>query len=402
MQADAGGTPAMHQEDRLLAGWRLPLLTYGGFILIGMVGTMLGVQLPVLSARLSLSDAQAGRFFSAQFLGSLLGVILSGRMLPRLGFFHSLAAGFLLAAAGVLGVAAAGWQSALACVFLYGIGFGILIPGINILVSQAKPAGSAAALNLLNSAWCLGAIAGPPLISLLESRLGIGAVTSALALLLGILGAAALAWRRVDARPEARRQTAASGGPPSYRRMLWLTAALIYLYVGVESALAGWIPSYAARLHGTSLAVSALPLSLLWLAILAGRLVAPLALRRVGGDRLVFCHVALALAGLVSIFLARGAPLLMAAVLLTGWGLSVVFPTAIAIFAEYLGARAASLASVVFALGGLGGASIPWSVGYVSARSASLAAGMLIPCGCLLLMLAIQLGIIRLVRRSSR
>jgi fucose permease len=60
-------TESLHQAPRL------KYYTLAGFFVIGVVTVLLGQVLPVLSKRLDLNDAQAGTFFLAQFLGSILG-----------------------------------------------------------------------------------------------------------------------------------------------------------------------------------------------------------------------------------------------------------------------------------------------------------------------------------------
>jgi fucose permease len=52
------------QRDRQL----LPLLR-SGFLLVGIVHTLLGPILPMLAARWRLDDAEAGSLFIAQFTG---------------------------------------------------------------------------------------------------------------------------------------------------------------------------------------------------------------------------------------------------------------------------------------------------------------------------------------------
>ncbi len=48
-------------------------LIHAGFILTGMVTTLLGPILPTLSSKWSLDDLRAGYLFTAQFLGSIYG-----------------------------------------------------------------------------------------------------------------------------------------------------------------------------------------------------------------------------------------------------------------------------------------------------------------------------------------
>ena len=55
-------------------------LAYLGFVLVGILTTLLGPMLPILSRRLELNDSRAGLFFLAQFVGSTLGALLTTKL----------------------------------------------------------------------------------------------------------------------------------------------------------------------------------------------------------------------------------------------------------------------------------------------------------------------------------
>ena len=63
------------------------VLLHGGFLLIGVVVTLLGPILPMLATKWSLDDAELGLLFTAQFRGSIIGcaffaAIRLSRMIP--------------------------------------------------------------------------------------------------------------------------------------------------------------------------------------------------------------------------------------------------------------------------------------------------------------------------------
>ena len=77
---------------------------FAGFVISGMIATILGPSLPTFIARWALDDTQAGLFFTTQFTGSLLGVLLSSAILSTSGYRDALVLGFFLMAAGVTGL----------------------------------------------------------------------------------------------------------------------------------------------------------------------------------------------------------------------------------------------------------------------------------------------------------
>src|SRR5260370_31191352 len=129
------------------------MLVHLAFVPTGMVTTFLGPMLPALSSRGQLSDGQAGYFFTAQFLGSIVGVALTSILLPRRGFRFSLAIGYVLMAAGVRGLALTEWRLALLGTFVSGLGLGLVIPASNLLASSMNPDRRAAAISTLNFCW---------------------------------------------------------------------------------------------------------------------------------------------------------------------------------------------------------------------------------------------------------
>src|SRR5579859_2679049 len=84
-------------------------LVHAAFVVNGAVTTFLAPALPVLAARWNLSDAQAGRLFTAQFLGSITGNLISLWLTPRHGFRVALGCGYLAIAAGFLALSFAPW-----------------------------------------------------------------------------------------------------------------------------------------------------------------------------------------------------------------------------------------------------------------------------------------------------
>jgi fucose permease len=78
------------------------------------------------------------------------------------------------------------------------------------------------------------------------------------------------------------------------------------------------------------------------------------------------------------------------AVALGGLGLSTVFPITVALFTRDFEKDSARLAGPVFALAGLGGATLPSLVGVLSAQAGSLKAGLVVPLVGCLIMLALQ------------
>src|SRR6202522_160612 len=92
------------------------------FLPTGILTTLLGPMLPILIARWTMNDTQAGNLFLVQFLASLVGVQLSGVLLTRWGFRPAFLLGLLLMACGVTSFYMGSLPLGLVSVATYGLG----------------------------------------------------------------------------------------------------------------------------------------------------------------------------------------------------------------------------------------------------------------------------------------
>jgi MFS transporter, FHS family, glucose/mannose:H+ symporter len=365
----------------------LSVLLHLGFVLTGVVNTMLGPLLPILSTRWGLNDAQAGYLFTAQFTGSMLGVFGSSFLGPRKGSRFSLVMGLLTMAAGSATLALGNRGLGLASAFCFGTGLGLTIPTTNLLISDLNPDRRAAALNLVNFSWGIGAVACPFLVALLQqlhrsSDLLFG-VAALLVLLAGAVARTFPALLSDDRNKAAPMAVICSTG--LWRRwVVLILGSIFFLYVGTETATGGWAASYARRILTIEGNTWAMMPSFFWAALLLGRVLAPLGLRRLSELTMARAGLGLAALGIIALHSATNETGLIIAMAVAGLGLSSVFPIAIAALSHEFGEAASRIAGLMFALAGLGGATLPWLVGYASTWYGSLRFGLSVPlCGCL-------------------
>ena len=142
---------------------------HGGFVVTGIVTTLIGPLLPILISRWSLTDQRAGLFFTAQFCGSMAGVASLGWLIKR-GYRHAFVSGFSLIAAGVAGLNLGSYVASLAAAAVFGCGLGQVLSATNLWVAEVAKARRVAALSILNLMWGIGAIASSPLVMLAQRR----------------------------------------------------------------------------------------------------------------------------------------------------------------------------------------------------------------------------------------
>jgi FHS family glucose/mannose:H+ symporter-like MFS transporter len=355
------------------------VLLHIDFVLAGIVMTFLGPMLPSLSARWSLNDTQSGSLIFAEFFSSMFGMLLSGISVQRLGYRRTLMIGLTLMPLGVALLAFGPWLMGIACICVFGVGYGMTTPAGNLRTAEINPERSASALSVINAVWGIGAMSSPFLVDLaLRSRQPklflFGSAGSLVLLFLAL----ALSRFVPDAHVEQSDQ-AANAQSVWQIRVLPLICALFFVYVGTETCFGNWVAMYARRMapadHSTAIRMPAL----FWGALLAGRALAPLALKFKHETAVAKIGLSLALLGGISLVCARGMGLVAAGSLLTGLGLASIYPISVSLLSGWFGNSVRRVSGAVFGSGNIGGALMPLMVGAVSTHTGSLRFGFAVP-----------------------
>jgi fucose permease len=158
---------------------------------------------------------------------------------------------------------------------------------------------------------------------------------------------------------------------------LFIFGAAIFLYIGVENSLGGWLPSYAVRTH-PSIHASSISIYF-WTAELTGRILVT-ALMAILGEAALY-RICLALLILTQVLLCATANISASGVItltvLAALSLAPLYP----LIMSFLLARTGNHARLgaLFATASFGGATLPWLTGIFSTHFHGLRAGLLIP-----------------------
>jgi MFS transporter, FHS family, glucose/mannose:H+ symporter len=357
------------------------LLLHASFIIIGVITTMLGPILPSFIHRWSLTDAQAGFFFTTQYFGSFFGVVLTSVVLPRLGFSKAAAGGFI---AFVLGYAFLGlgpWVVSALMVGMNGFGYGLANPAINLRATQLPSKNTAAAVTFLNFSWSIGAVICPLIVGYIIPTRGIREFSIGIAVLCIILVALHTSLR---VGPAGDAKVRAAHPLPEWIDHMRVPQAtplllLFLLYVGVEVAIGGWVASYEKRMPGMSAVTLMLAPSIYYGFLLLGRGVAPVILQRASQVGISAGGLGLAAIGGTIIALANAPHVLYVGAALAGFGLAPQYPIFVTWLAATFKDDSTWIGSLFFGAAGIGGGAVPWLVGIVSSTTGSLRAGLYIP-----------------------
>jgi fucose permease len=389
----------------------VPITLHVGFVVAGMATTLLGPILPALTTRWDMSDVVAGSLFTAQFLSSMTATLVAPALAARIGARGALALGFTLLAAGTVTIGIAPHAIGVVATIVYGLGLGFVLPLTNIAIAAIHPDRAASALSLVNVSWGVGAVIWPMVVrsfGTVESvavpmaALGISCALMGIACRLAIPASLLIAAGRVGPLAADRVETDGAAGsgeaeapPPQPRSAAKggligravLFGTLIFLYVGTENAVAGWVAEFAHRMVAGDTATWAFAPTAFWAALTSGRLLATVALRRVSESALIRSGLALATAGVLAIIFGASTPEgVMGGAAAAGLGLSSIFPLLWALVTRSISTLSPAAAGPLYASGGLGGATLPWVVGAVSSAADNLRAGLAVPLAALLVL----------------
>ncbi|BAS28351.1 hypothetical protein LIP_2521 [Limnochorda pilosa] len=390
---------------------------YLGYFTIGMLSTVFGPLLVGVRDQLGLTHAQAGLLITAQFLASIVGLLVGGPAADRAGKRRVLAWAALLLLAGAAGVgAAARFGLLLAAFAVLGAGFGAMDGTGNALVSDLAPSGRAAALNRLNVIFSTGALAAPFLVARLfsaglagpaarASAYGVTALLSLLFLARSLVHGPLPGEPSLRHGPGGRRTPPSPGrgpagsdpaaGHPGWAgvaellsdRALWLMGTILLAYVALEASVGNWWAAYLHEAVGADAATAGDVLTGFFVGVALGRLATSLVVERLGYVRTLLLEAAGAAALLPAALLAR-TPAGAASVALAGFFAAGLWGTTLALAAERHPGRSGTISGLLMAMAALGSSLFPLWIGFLGDR-VGLRAGFLTLEGVLLLMVAL-------------
>jgi fucose permease len=338
----------------------------------------------LLSVRWSISAQQAGSLFFWQFIASTIGTLLSGAVLSKRTFKLVVITGVALCVLGVAALIQADWNLGRYAVASYGFGLGVALPAMNLAVAQANPKRRAASVSLLNFSWGIGALVGPMLLRVAHSL-------DLFLMLLAVVIALALIGSTFTRMPTREVHTTVPSAKEHHRSdlrvLIPLLAFSMFLFCGVENAIAGWASSLALPNFSSAYAATSANIAF-WAFFLAARALAPAALRVVSEPGLLLTSIILAAAGVLGLYFAVDAPRILLACAVAGLGVGPGFPLVISKVSESIGPRHPA-ATVCFAFAGVGAATMSSLVGVIGGRVGQPRAGLVVPIAGLLILLAV-------------
>lgn len=358
----------------------------------GIVLLLVGPLVPDLMATFGIGESVTGVLLGMGSVGFVAGPLFAGALIDRINVRAALLVGlgielvFLV----LFGIAPL-FILAVAANLLLHLGASFVETSANVMPTLTRSTKSAhSVMNLVHMFFSVGAFAGPFLIGLYLDATG--AWRPIMFFTLVPTGALAL-WTLSARFPRAPRPEGPRSHPFAHvgdvLRMphAVLGALTLLLYVGAEVGVSSWVVYYLQKQLGLSTVASTAGLSILWVAIMAGRFANSLLGNRFSSIALVTVSGLVGAVGVGLFLLADG--IVGAYVFLTWIGLCFagIFPNVMAELNNRVPEKTGTVTAVM-AMGASAGAAIfQWFVGFL-AETTSLVVAFTVPAALLLLLVA--------------
>ncbi len=373
----------LNKQDQLLL-----TSSFFTFFISGIYAMVFGSLLPYLSESYQLSDTMSGLLVSFHQAGNLLAGLIAGILPIYLGKKRSILFLCSFVLLGFLMIIFTGQPLFLLLAFFaIGISRGSISNFDNQMVNDVTKS-SPAALNLLHGLFAIGALLAPFVVMIPTTVFGNQAwkISCGILFLLALLSQGALFKMPLKDEPVPieKKQTQISYAffKDNY---FWITIMILFFYLCVEAAVSSWLVTYLVDSHILSIGQSQTIASLLWFAILIGRLICGFY-----GDRLKRSHLLLIIS-LGTIFFyflllsTQRFALISFATLGLGISMGGIYPTAMTVAGPSISAYPMAMGWLLI-MGGIGGIAMPFVTGILSSNY-GIFAGMLAIIGALAFML---------------
>ena len=334
-------------HSRLMQNRRLIFyILYLAYISAGIISILPGPTLPLLAAHTGVLLDIAGLAFTSSATGFMFGVAIAGIMSARFGPKAVLMSGMVIMAISAIATPRANlFFVLLIAQFVQGIGFGFLDVSINMTVSLVFADTLGETLNNLHSAYGIGALVAPLILSLTLQITQDASFAYLCGSFVGIVGIILLIGQQIPSvqkekkEKKGQQQNITVAASSVLRQpLLWLMALQIGLYVGAEVGFGNWIVTAVSQSAAISLALAAPCATFLWLGLTVGRLFGAQVLKRGLVSEKVLLYIAVlgsSISGLVVAIFPGQILISFTASALVGFFFGPIFPGIMAIASRW-------------------------------------------------------------------
>lgn len=344
------------------------------FIVYGACAASLGPALPAMSIQYNKSISEMGSTFTSRGVGYLLGTLLSAYILSfkNIPYSKEFMAAISEVICGIALFVVTKTSNFVFCIFLFfiqGISYGLIDTLTNCALPEMWGRRVGPWMQAMHSCFGIGAIIGPAIIGGFGYDLDFTLILFASFVpFLSIVVSNLFGLGNNKINSEETGEEGEGEGRQAPFSFKIIVSVFFFIYVGVETGYAGWIPSYALIENVTDSDSKAAYLSaMFWAALTIGRVVAIPSAIFLSSTTMIRIQLSLAvITGILSLSLLTISYSMASFVSgFAGFALSAMFPVMMTIFGDY-GYKVDSNSTTMFIIGATMGESIiPVCIGFL-------------------------------------
>jgi fucose permease len=339
----------------------LLILSFVGFIALGLPDAVIGVAWPALRTHFSLHQDALGPLFITVTVGSVIASTATGTILSRIGIGDLLAISCALTAVALLGYTfAPSWLVLVAFGLLTGFGAGSIDAAIN---THAAVSYSARLVNVLHAFYGVGAAAGPALMTAVLTagqawQTGYRIIVAVEIVLAIAFMLSRRQWPLPVVAHEHHRPAALLETLKLGKTQLSLLVFLIY--TGCEAAAGAWVFSLLFEARDIAMAAAGTAVTFYWCGLFASRLGYAFLPANVRPAAVIGVCIGVALLSMLVLIAHLHPTVDAAAIALIGFASGPIFPSLIAITPARMGPRhTANAVGLQISIAAIGLATLP-------------------------------------------
>ncbi|MEJ7586278.1 MAG: MFS transporter [Ferruginibacter sp.] len=338
-----------------------------GMLLFGISLITLGTVSQALQARFNLDGIGSGTIFSILPVGILTGSLLFGPVCDRQGYKMLLLVGCICIFAGFQGIAFSYSLMVLnICIYLFGVGGGIINGATNALVADISPVNKGPNLSILGVFFGIGAIGMPLLLGLLERSYDSFQVVAAMSWL--TLGTGFVFAFIKFPPPKQQQGSLNTINSKLFTPLLILIAFFLFFQSSLEAIINNWTTTYLESRHMISNTNALYALSVHMAGMIVMRLITGSVFRNASQIKILWVSLVMLAAGVILMQAGTTQLVVITGLFFSGAGLAGGFPVMLGFVGDRFSSMSGTAFSFVFSIALTGNMLINYLMGVIVNR----------------------------------
>ena len=338
-----------------------------GMAFFGIAFIVMGTVLPALTDKYALDSVQASSLVAFLPIGVLLGSLFFGPVVDRFGYKILLVVSTLLALSGLEGLSFFNELSVLSfCIFLIGLGGGMLNGATNALVSDiSDDKERSSRLSILGVFYGIGALGMPLLLGILSKQYSYQIILQ----LTGLFMLLCVIYFLVIRFPGSKIKQ----GFPINKALklvkepvLLLMSFFLFFQSGMEGLFNNWTTSYLEKTTAIDKGDVILSLTFFVLGMTVARLLLSFLLRKIKNSLVLFGGMILTTIGIVFLYYASNFNLVAISLFFAGFGLAAGFPVVLGVIGTLYKETTGTVIGIALFIALSGNTLLNYAMGYVT------------------------------------